>query len=36
MRNKKRPTPKNGFGFLKISSIVNNDRNDHCFEKGQE
>jgi uncharacterized membrane protein (DUF485 family) len=28
---KKRPTPKNGFGFLKISSSVNNDRIDNCF-----
>ncbi len=28
---KKRPTPKNEFGFLKISSSVNIDRIDNCF-----
>jgi hypothetical protein len=27
----KMPHPKNGFGFLQISSSVNNGRVDHCF-----
>jgi hypothetical protein len=31
MRKKKRSTPKNEFGFLKISSSVNIDRIDNCF-----